>query len=494
MDEYILEMKDIVKRFPGTLALDKVGLNLKRGEIVALIGENGAGKSTLMNVLMGVYKKDEGTILLNGKEIENNSPYDALKKGIGMVPQELNLVPEITIGENIFLGSHQKKGALIDWRSTMKNAKEILERLNVDVDPEMKASSISAAYQQLVSIARTIAVDSQVIVLDEPTASLTTVEIKKLFETVEILKKEGRAIIFITHHLDEVEEMADRVFIMRDGKLVKTAEISELSIDDMIYYMANERVRKIERVDRRISDEVMLSIRDYSRKHEFSHVNMDVKKGEILGVAGLVGSGRTELFSCIYGITKKESGTLLYDGKEVEFLSPFEAVKAGIGLVPEERRKDGIFSDLSIYENVMLPSYETIKKGARIDFKTARERTKDEIRKLSIKTPSENTRIKNLSGGNQQKVILGRWLEKHIKLLILDEPTRGIDVHAKTEIYDLIRALSDSGVTIVVISSELDELAAIADRMVVMFEGVVKGEIVPDANLKREDILKVAFQ
>ncbi|MBO5520459.1 MAG: sugar ABC transporter ATP-binding protein, partial [Eubacterium sp.] len=245
MDEYILEMKDIVKRFPGTLALDKVGLNLKRGEIVALIGENGAGKSTLMNVLMGVYKKDEGTILLNGKEIENNSPYDALKKGIGMVPQELNLVPEITIGENIFLGSHQKKGALIDWRSTMKNAKEILERLNVDVDPEMKASSISAAYQQLVSIARTIAVDSQVIVLDEPTASLTTVEIKKLFETVEILKKEGRAIIFITHHLDEVEEMADRVFIMRDGKLVKTAEISELSIDDMIYYMANERVRKI---------------------------------------------------------------------------------------------------------------------------------------------------------------------------------------------------------------------------------------------------------
>ena len=281
---------------------------------------------------------------------------------------------------------------------------------------------------------------------------------------------------------------------MRDGKLVKTAEISELSIDDMIYYMANERVRKIERVDRRISDEVMLSIRDYSRKHEFSHVNMDVKKGEILGVAGLVGSGRTELFSCIYGITKKESGTLLYDGKEVEFLSPFEAVRAGIGLVPEERRKDGIFSDLSIYENVMLPSYETIKKGARIDFKTARERTKDEIRKLSIKTPSENTRIKNLSGGNQQKVILGRWLEKHIKLLILDEPTRGIDVHAKTEIYDLIRALSDSGVTIVVISSELDELAAIADRMVVMFEGVVKGEIVPDANLKREDILKVAFQ
>ena len=494
MEEYILEMKDIVKRFPGTLALDRVGLNLKRGEIVALIGENGAGKSTLVNVLMGVYKKDEGTILLNGKEIENNSPYEALQNGIGMVPQELNLVPEITIGENIFLGSHQKKGALIDWKSTMKNAKEILNRLNVDVDPELKASSISAAYQQLISIARTIAVDSQVIVLDEPTASLTTVEIKKLFETVEILKKEGRAIIFITHHLDEVEEMADRVFIMRDGKLVKTADISELSIDDMIYYMANERVRKIERVNREISDDVMLSIQDYSRAHEFSHVNIDVKRGEILGVAGLVGSGRTELFSCIYGITKKESGTLVYDGKEVEFQSPYEAVQAGIGLVPEERRKDGIFSELSIYENVMLPSYDTIRSGGRINFRAAKDRTLDEIKKLSIKTPSENTKIKNLSGGNQQKVILGRWLEKHVKLLILDEPTRGIDVHAKTEIYDLIRALSDRGVTIVVISSELDELAAIADRMVVMFEGVVKGELIPDGNLKREDILKVAFQ
>ena len=494
MEEYILEMKDIVKRFPGTLALDRVGLNLKRGEIVALIGENGAGKSTLVNVLMGVYKKDEGTILLNGKEIENNSPYEALQNGIGMVPQELNLVPEITIGENIFLGSHQKKGALIDWKSTMKNAKEILNRLNVDVDPELKASSISAAYQQLISIARTIAVDSQVIVLDEPTASLTTVEIKKLFETVEILKKEGRAIIFITHHLDEVEEMADRVFIMRDGKLVKTADISELSIDDMIYYMANERVRKIERVNREISDNVMLSIQDYSRAHEFSHVNIDVKRGEILGVAGLVGSGRTELFSCIYGITKKESGTLVYDGKEVEFQSPYEAVQAGIGLVPEERRKDGIFSELSIYENVMLPSYDTIRSGGRINFRAAKDRTLDEIKKLSIKTPSENTKIKNLSGGNQQKVILGRWLEKHVKLLILDEPTRGIDVHAKTEIYDLIRALSDRGVTIVVISSELDELAAIADRMVVMFEGVVKGELIPDGNLKREDILKVAFQ
>ena len=487
-------MKEIVKQFPGTLALDKVDLNLKPGEIVALIGENGAGKSTLMNVLMGVYKKDGGTIYLNGEEIENNSPYDALQKGIGMVPQELNLVPDITIAENIFLGNHQKKGIRMDWKATSARAREILERLNVDVDPDAKVSSISAAYQQLVSIARTIAVDSKVIILDEPTATLTTVEIEKLFDTVRILKNEGRSIIFITHHLDEVEEMADRVFVMRDGKLVKVSDIADISIEDMIYYMANERVKKIERVDRQVSDEVLMSIRGYTRGHEFKNVNMDVKKGEILGVAGLVGSGRTELFNCIYGNSKKDSGTLMYKGEEVEFKSPAEAIKAGIGLVPEERRADGMFAELPIFENVMLPSYDKIKTAGFIDFKKARERTLEEIDKLSIKTASERSKIKNLSGGNQQKVILGRWLEKDVEVLILDEPTRGIDVHAKTEIYDLIRQLSDNGVTTIIISSELDELIAIADRIVIMFEGVVKGEIVPDQDLKREEILKVAFQ
>lgn len=343
MDNYILEMKKIVKKFPGTLALNEVDFNIKPGEIVALIGENGAGKSTLMNVLMGVHKKDSGQIFLNGQEIENGSPYEALQNGIGMVPQELNLVSEISIAENIFLGRHHMKNGYVDWKTMEKEADKILKKLQVDIDSQKKISQISAAYQQLVSIARTIAADSKVIIMDEPTAALTTVETDKLFDSINVLKKEGCSIILITHHLDEVVRMADRVFIMRDGKLVKTSKITELTVDDMIYYMANEKVKKAQHITREVGDDVYLSIRNYSRKGEFNNVSIDVKKGEILGIAGLVGSGRTELFNCIYGITKKDSGTLMIEGNKVEFKSPYEAIEAGIGLVPEERRKDGIF-------------------------------------------------------------------------------------------------------------------------------------------------------
>ena len=298
----------------------------------------------------------------------------------------------------------------------------------------------------------------------------------------------------ITHHLNEVEELADRVTIMRDGRLVKACNIGEITIDEMIYYMANEKVEKFARVERETGDEVLMSIEHFTRKGEFQDVSIQVKKGEILGIAGLIGSGRTELFNCVYGLTKKDSGTLTFEGREVEFKSPYEAIKNGIGLVPEERRRQGIFSELSIYENVMIPSYDRVKKSGIINFSKVKKITQEEIGKLRIKTPSENTKIKSLSGGNQQKVILARWLEKHVNLLILDEPTRGIDVRAKSEIYDLIRELSDSGVTIVVISSEMDELVAISDRMVVMFEGEVKGIMKPTADMKREDVLRVALQ
>ena len=494
MGEYILEMKQIVKQFPGTLALDHVDFNLREGEVMALIGENGAGKSTLMNVLMGVYSPDSGEVILNGKKIENKSPYEALQRGIGMVPQELNLVPDISIAENIFLGNHQKKSMRIDWNTTEKEAAKVMEKLNVKIDPKEKVGKISAAYQQLVSIARTIAAGSKIIVLDEPTAALTIVETEQLFENIRLLKAEGCSIIMITHHLNEVEELADRVTIMRDGRLVKACNIGEITIDEMIYYMANEKVEKFARVEREIGDEVLMSIEHFTRKGEFQDVNIQVKKGEILGIAGLIGSGRTELFNCVYGLTKKDSGKLTFEGREVEFKSPYEAIKNGIGLVPEERRRQGIFSELSIYENVMIPSYDRVKKSGIINFSKVKKITQEEIGKLRIKTPSENTKIKSLSGGNQQKVILARWLEKHVNLLILDEPTRGIDVRAKSEIYDLIRELSDSGVTIVVISSEMDELVAISDRMVVMFEGEVKGIMKPTADMKREDVLRVALQ
>ena len=410
MSEYLLEMKQIVKKFPGTLALNHVDFNLKSGEVMALIGENGAGKSTLMNVLMGVLKPEEGEVYLQGTRIEIKSPYEALQHGIGMVPQELNLVTELSIAENIYLGCHQKTNGIFDWKKTAQNAQIILKKLKVDIDPKEKVKNITAAFQELVSIARTLVFGSNIIILDEPTASLTIQEKDHLFEVVRMLKSEGKTIVIITHHLDEVKELSDRVTIMRDGTLVKVCQTDEVTTDEMIFYMANQKVEKNKIIKRNISNEIVMEARSLTRKGEFENVSFQVRKGEIFGVAGLVGAGRTELFSCIYGLTKSQSGSLYLNGKEVMMKSPVDAIANGIGLVPEERRKQGMFALLSIYENVMMPSYHTISSKGVIDFGEAKKRTNHQIDAMRIKTPSCNTQIKNLSGGNQQKVILGRWI------------------------------------------------------------------------------------
>lgn len=493
MTEYLLTMNQIVKQFPGTLALDHVDFNLKQGEVMALIGENGAGKSTLMNVLMGVLQPDSGEIYLDGEKIENRSPYEALQKKIGMVPQELNLVPDLSIAENIYLGLHQKKGQMIDWNQTAVKAKEMMERLEVDIDPRVKASKISAAYQQLVSIARTLAFGSNIIILDEPTASLTLKETEHLFRDIRKLKEDGKSIIMITHHLDEVVQISDRVTIMRDGKLAKVCETKDITTDEMIFYMANQKVETGQRIAREVSDEVFLEVKNFSRGGEFQNVSFQVKKGEIYGVAGLVGAGRTELFTCLYGLTNKDSGEIYLDGEKVDIHSPSTAIEHGIGLVPEERRKQGMFPLLSVNENIMILNYSEVKKAGKINFEKSRKIAEQHIDALRIKTPSGETLIKDLSGGNQQKVILGRWMEKHVKLLILDEPTRGIDVRAKGEIYKLVREMADKGITIIVISSEMDELLTVADRIMIMNEGKVKGVVTPDKDMIREDLLKVAL-
>ena len=494
MSEYLLEMKQIVKKFPGTLALNHVDFNLKSGEVMALIGENGAGKSTLMNVLMGVLKPEEGEVYLQGTRIEIKSPYEALQHGIGMVPQELNLVTELSIAENIYLGCHQKTNGIFDWKKTAQNAQIILKKLKVDIDPKEKVKNITAAFQELVSIARTLVFGSNIIILDEPTASLTIQEKDHLFEVVRMLKSEGKTIVIITHHLDEVKELSDRVTIMRDGTHVKVCQTDEVTTDEMIFYMANQKVEKNKIIKRNISNEIVMEARSLTRKGEFENVSFQVRKGEIFGVAGLVGAGRTELFSCIYGLTKSQSGSLYLNGKEVMMKSPVDAIANGIGLVPEERRKQGMFALLSIYENVMMPSYHTISSKGVINFGEAKKRTNHQIDAMRIKTPSCNTQIKNLSGGNQQKVILGRWMEKNVDILILDEPTRGIDVRAKGEIYRLIREMADNGVTVIVISSEMDELISVSDRIMVMHEGLVKGFMEPSADMVGEEILKVALK
>ncbi len=494
MSEYILEMKGIVKAFAGTLALDHVDFSLVKGEVMALIGENGAGKSTLMNVLMGLFRPDEGTILLDGEPIENKTPYEALQHGIGMVPQELNLVPDLSVAENVFLERHQKNHHFIDWFNTYKKAEEEIAKLDVAIDPHSVVRYLNAGYQQLVSITRTLAMGSNIIILDEPTASLTNAEADILFSVIRKLKADHKTIIIITHHLDEVEQIADRVSIMRDGQMVKVANVKELSIDEMIFYMANQKAEKASRVKRAYSSDDILTVEHLSRKREFQDISFSVKKGELLGVAGLVGSGRTELFSCIYGLTRKDQGQIYFEGKPVSISSPHTAIDIGFGFVPEERRRLGIFPTLQVDENIMLPSYNKVQTAGLIRFPKVRAAASRHIASLRIKTASGQTLIRNLSGGNQQKAILARWLEKDVRLLILDEPTRGIDVRAKAEIYKLIHEMVNRGITVVIISSEIEELLAVSDRIMVMFQGKIKGYMIPDENSTREDVLKIALQ
>jgi len=494
-DDYIIEMKDITKTFPGTKALDKICLKLRKGEIHALVGENGAGKSTLMNILTGQISMDEGEIFMEGEPLRLSTPEEALKKNIVLVPQELNLVAEASAAENIFLGNEIVKFGVIDSKETQKRAKEILKVLNVEIDVTQPVKELSAAYQQLVSIARALAYTPKVLILDEPTSVLTNVEAENLFQSMKELKQRGTAMVFITHHLDEVMQQADRITIMKDGKLVEEVPASEITKDEMITKMAGKQVQQLKRVKRNVSDEIFYEAKHLSREGEFEDISFHIRKGEILCVAGLVGAGRTEIFKCVFGITQSEPGAHTYiEGKEVAINSPMSAIAHGMGYVSEERRHDGITPSMSVMENMVLPSYKQMLEHGLIDYSQAASLADQYIKEMSIKTASRDTLIKNLSGGNQQKVIVARWMAKGVRMLILDEPTRGIDVNAKGEIHNLIRELADHGVAVVVISSEMDEVFAMADRIMVICRGKVSG-FIDDVDLTtQEDVLKVAFQ
>lgn len=384
---------------------------------------------------------------------------------------------------------------MINWKDTQKQAIELLKILNVEIDVTQKVRHLSAAYQQLVSIARALAYSPRVLILDEPTAVLTNKEAESLFESMQRLKKEGTAMVFITHHLDEVLEQADRMTIMRDGQLVKVAEVKDMTKEDIITSMAGKKVEQSKHVAREVSDEVFFEAKDLNREGEFTDVSFQVKKGEILCVAGLVGAGRTEIFKTVFGITQKEAGGKTFvEGKEVDIKDPGIAIRLGMGYVSEERRHDGITPGMSVLENMMLPSYDQLKKNGLINFKEASKITDDYINKFKIKTSGQHQLIKNLSGGNQQKVIVARWMAKGIKMLIMDEPTRGIDVNAKGEIHQLVRELADNGVAVVVISSEMEEVLALADRVMVVHQGRIKGYIEDVDMTTEEDVLKVAFQ
>lgn len=495
MSEFSIEMKGISKAFPGVQALRGVDLKIKPGEIHALLGENGAGKSTMMNVLTGQIMKCEGEIYAYGKALNISSPNDAFKNNIVMVPQELNLIPNATVAENIFLGNERHKNKLINWKNTESEAIKILEGLGVEIDVNRKAKDLSPALQQLISIARALAYSPKILILDEPTAVLTNKEKEMLFTSIQKMKKGGTSIIFITHHLDEVLSEADRMTIMRDGELVEVARVEDMSKDDIINSMAGKTVEQTVRVNRTCSDEVFFEAKNLSRKGEFEDVSFKINCGEILCVAGLVGAGRTEIFKTVFGITLKDPGGKTFvQSSEVEISSPVDAIELGMGYISEERRHDGITPGMSVMENMMLPSYGEIKKNGLIDFKETFKIASGYVDKLGIRTPSCDALIRNLSGGNQQKVIVARWIAKGIKMLIMDEPTRGIDVNAKQEIHQLVRELADSGVAVVVISSEMDEVLALADRIMVIHQGKVSGYITNVDEATEESVLRVAFQ
>ncbi|MBQ2897496.1 MAG: ATP-binding cassette domain-containing protein [Clostridia bacterium] len=492
--KFLLEMKNISKEFPGVKALDNAKLQIKKGSVHALMGENGAGKSTLMKCLFGVYKKDSGIIKLNGQVIEFNTPKQALNNGVAMVHQELNQVSQMTVADNIWLGRYPNNLGVVSNSEYIEKTLQVFKELGLDIDPNVKMSKLSVSDRQMVEIAKAVSYDSKIVVLDEPTSSLASEEVKRLFVIIKKLKDAGCGIIYISHKMEEILEICDEVTVMRDGKWVATHSASDLTTDTIIKLMVGrELTNRYPDKTNKISQFNVLEVKNLTGKYPpcINDVNFELKKGEILGVSGLVGSRRTELLETIFGIATKSSGEIIINGKHVYNKTPRESIINGFALLTEERRKDGIFGGLDITFNSIISSLKKYTRFGIINNKKTINAAKWVIEKLNVKTPSSTAKIRNLSGGNQQKVILGRWLLNEPEVFLLDEPTRGIDVGAKFEIYQLIIDLASKGKGIIVVSSEMPELLGICDRILVMSNGRVAG-IEPVTNLSQEKIMELS--
>ena len=480
MGDIILTMKGIDKSFPGVHALDHVDLEIRKGEVLALMGENGAGKSTLMKVLTGIYKKDSGTITYEGKEVEFKNTREAQDAGVVIVHQELNMLGHLTVAQNLFIGREFKKGITIDDKKMNEEAKKLFDRLNVDIDPTEKMANLTVGKQQMCEIAKAVSFDAKVIIFDEPSAALTEAEIEEMFKIIRDLKKRDIAMVYISHRMDEIKVITDRVTVMRDGGYVGTWPAAEMTTEQIIAKMVGRALTNVyPDKDNEIGD-VVLEVKDLCSIHpkSFQHVSFKLRKGEILGFGGLVGAQRTELMEGIFGIRGVASGEVYMHGKKVNIKHPIDAMNAGIGLITEDRRGNGIFGCLSIKDNVGVSVYNKyLKAGFVLDHKKINTVVDDSIKKLRIKTPSMKEHIANLSGGNQQKVIVSRWLANDPDVLIMDEPTRGIDVGAKYEIYQIMIDLAKQGKGIIMISSEMPELIGMSNRILVMCNGHITGEV-----------------
>ena len=487
----------IDKRFPGVQALDNVGLEVLPGEIHALLGENGAGKSTLLKILSGAQQPDSGTIEFGGQRVTMASPHDAQRRGIVTIYQEFTLAPNMTIAENVFIGREPGLGVFVNWRKMAEETRAITTKLGLQLRPMSIVRNLNVAEQQMVEIARALSMKSRLIVMDEPTSALSSTEVAKLFRIIRDLKAQGLSIIFVTHRIEEVMQICDRYTVLRDGRLVGSGFIADTTVDGIIRLMVGRQVTALfARRERTVVGDVALSIEGLTRRGNaqdrnatvLADVGFEVRRGEILGIAGLVGAGRTEMSRAVFGADPFDAGRVIVDGREVHIRSPKDAIRHGIGLVPEDRKKQALFLALAVRINLSMAAHKRIKRwGVFIDEAAERAMVEEFRKKLNIRMASPEQLIANLSGGNQQKVTLARWLALRPKVLIVDEPTRGIDIGAKVEVHQLLFEMARSGIAVIAISSELPEVLAISDRIVTMREGHVTGEIKSeDAN---EEIL-----
>ena len=493
-DQYLLRMVDVEKTFPGVRALKGVNLNVKRGEVHALCGENGAGKSTLMKCLIGIQPVTSGEIIFDGKSISNYNTADALNMGISMIHQELSPVAYRPIMENIWLGREPvNKFGLVDHKKMYEDSKEVLKQIDLDVDPKTQMVNLTVAQMQMVEIAKAISYNAKLIIMDEPSSSLTEREEQQLFSIIRRLKAEGRSIIYISHRLAEIFEVADRVTVFRDGTNVGEADVKDITTEQLIAMMVGRPMDDMFPKIETDKEGVVLEVKGLSHHKYFKNVSFTVRKGEILGFAGLVGAGRTEVMETIFGIRPHTEGQIYLHGKPVEIHNPGEAINMGISFLTEDRRGTGIFPLLSIDTNIAIPNYDKyLTKLGLVDQKAVDEACAKYVEAIEIKTPSLKQKIMNLSGGNQQKVLLARWLMTEPDVLILDEPTRGIDVGAKAEIYQLMSELASQGKCIIMVSSELPEVIGMSDRIVVMHEGKITGILDNGPDITQEVLMRYA--
>ena len=490
--EYIVELENICKSFPGVKALDNVHFHLKAGEVMALLGENGAGKSTLMKVLSGVHNKDSGTMRIFGQEVDNMNPKRAQELGVAIIHQELNMCQHLTVAENMFLGRERRKGLKLSQKEMNAEAARVLKSLDIELDPTTMVGSLQVSKQQMVEIAKALSTNARILIMDEPTSALTSKEIDELFRIIRQLRAEGKGIVYISHRLEELQHIVDRVTIMRDGHYITEGNFADM---DMSYIIANMVGREIKEKFPRVHCEKgkkIFEVKHLNAGRMVRDVSFESYEGEILGFAGLMGAGRTETTRAIFGVDPKESGEIWLDGREIKIKNPMDAIRQGVVLAPEDRKKDGLCTKLSIRSNIELPNLDiACNKLGVVNRKKVTEMVQTAKENFSIKMPNDEIDAGSLSGGNQQKVVVGKWLARESRVVIFDEPTRGIDVAAKVEIYNLMNDLKKQGISVIFVSSEMPEVLGIADRIIVMCDGRITGEMmVQDAT--QEKILELA--